>query len=411
MNLLDLFRGALWSLGVNKLRTGLTMLGVIIGVAAVISMVSIIEGGKQKIVESIERLGTNLLFVSPTVLTEEELRQFAGRSKGLRYVDADAVAQIPAVGGLAPMVSVSAVVKSGGQDFEGSVFGTVPSYQEVRNFHAETGRFLLPEDVERSVRVVVIGRDVAAKLFPEAPVGAAMLGRDVKIGEDRFVVVGIMEKKGSLHGQNYDEMMFMPVTTAMRYYKGDDRISHLLVHVDDRGRMTEAMNGIRETLKARHQGVEDFKIHSQEDFLKAVDRTIMTFSLMLGGIAAVSLLVGGIGIMNIMLVTVTERTREIGLRKAIGASRADILTQFLTEAVAISLLGGLIGIGLGMLMGVGFGRAVARAMPGGADWGAIITPGSVVWAFLFSAAVGVFFGWYPAYRASKLDPAVALRYE
>ncbi len=408
MNIIELFKGAFRTLSANKLRSGLTMLGVIIGVAAVIAMVSIVEGGRQKIVEAIERLGTNLLFVSPKELTEEEQRKFTGRSKGFKYEDALAIrSEIQGLGGLAPMVSISTKIKAGDREFEGTVSGTAPAYEEVRNFHVVEGRFILPQDINGWRRVAVLGQDVSDQLFN----GASPLQRDIKIGDERFTVVGLMEQKGSLHGQNYDEMVFVPATTALRRFKGNDLLNYLLVKADDRSRMTEVSESIKTLLISRHDGVEDFKINSQEDFLKAVDRTIWTFRIMLGGIATVSLLVGGIGIMNIMLVTVTERTGEIGLRKAVGARRVDILVQFLVESVTISLLGGCIGIILGIFMGVGFGKAVARAMPGGADWGAVFSIESIVIAFFFAIAVGIFFGLYPAQKASKLDPAEALRYE
>lgn len=408
MSFIELFLGALRTLSSNKLRSGLTMLGVIIGVAAVIAMISIVEGGQQKIIEAIERLGTNLLFVSPKDLTEEEQRKFSGRSKGFKYEDALAIrAQIPALKEVAPMVSIPTKLKAGDREFEGTVSGTVPAYETIRNFHVVEGRFILPQDMDEWRRVAVLGQDVAAKLFN----GTSPLQKDIKIGNERFIIVGRMEKKGSLHGQNYDEMVFIPATTALRRFKGNDLINYLLVQVSDRDRMKEVSEGIRPLLMARHDGVEDFKINSQEDFLRAVDRTIWTFRIMLGGIAAVSLLVGGIGIMNIMLVTVTERTGEIGLRKAVGARRRDILIQFLFESVVISLFGGFIGILLGVFMGIGFGKAVASAMPGGGGWGAIFSFESIVVAFLFSIGVGIFFGLYPAYKASDLDPAEALRYE
>jgi putative ABC transport system permease protein len=408
MNPFDLFSGAMRTLSANKLRSGLTMLGVIIGVAAVISMVSIVEGGRQKIVDAIERLGTNLLFVHPKKLTEEEQRQFSGRSKGLEYPDVLAIRdQVPGLDGVAPMVNIDTVIKAGDREFDGSVTGTLPVYEDVRNFHDERGRFILPQDVEGWRRVAVLGQAVAEKLFE----GADPLQRDIKIGSERFTVVGLMEEKGSLHGQNYDENVFIPITTALRRFKGDDKINSILIKAADRGRMAGVSEGIKRLLSTRHDGVEDFEIHSQEDFLKAVDRTIWTFRIMLGGIAAVSLLVGGIGIMNIMLVTVTERTGEIGLRKAVGARRSDILMQFLVESVTISLIGGGIGIVLGILLGIGFGKAVAKAMPGSGDWGAVFSIQSIVIAFIFSIAVGVFFGLYPARKASKLDPAEALRYE
>ncbi|MEW6323827.1 MAG: ABC transporter permease [Nitrospirota bacterium] len=399
---------AVRNLTANKLRSGLAMLGVIIGVAAVITMVSIVEGGRRRVVEAIERLGTNLLFVSPKTLSAAEQREYSGRSKGLVYEDAEAVAaQLPAIQHVAPMVSISERIVNGDRDFNGTISGTTPAYQPVRNFYAERGRFISREDMTEWRRVAVLGRDVAEKLFgQEDP-----LEREIKIGGERFIVIGLMEKKGSLHGQNFDAMTFIPATTAMRRLQGTAALSYFLAQVDDRRAMKETHASIEQLLAQRHNGVKDFEIHSQEDFLSAIDRTVWTFRFMLGGIAAVSLLVGGIGIMNIMLVTVTERTREIGLRKAIGATRRAILHQFLIESVTISLAGGAIGAVSGVGLAVVLGKIVARAMPGQGDWGAAISPTAILLSFGFAVAVGVFFGLYPARKAASLDPVEALRYE
>jgi len=409
MNLLEIFQAAFKSLAANKLRSGLTMLGVIIGVAAVVSMVSIVEGGSQRIMKAIQRLGTNILFVSPKELKEDELRKFGGRSKSLKYEDALAVtAEVPHVREVTPVVSMTVKAKYGQKDFDGMVTGTTPNYQEVRNFYAERGRFISPTDIAQWERVTVLGRDVVRRLFEDED----PLQKEIKIGEARFTVVGVMEKKGSLHGINFDEMMFAPVTTIMRRFKGNELLSNMLVHVDDLQHMSQAEERMRELLLKRHEGVEDFEIHSPEDFLRLVNIFILVMGAMLGGIAAVSLLVGGIGIMNIMLVTVTERTGEIGLRKAVGATRGDILRHFLIESVTISVFGGLIGIGIGILLGTVFGYAVAHAfMSGSADWGAVISVKSILIAFLYAVGVGIFFGLYPARKASRLDPAEALRYE
>ena len=406
-----IIRAIIWdsfrNLAGNALRTGLTMLGVIIGVASVISMIAIVEGGQIWLVSSIERLGTNLLFVWKKSLTEEEQRKFAGRSLGMRYGDTLALRQqFPALQVL-PVLDIDIQVKARDRDFSGDATGTTPEYQDVRNFHTATGRFLEQSDIDEWKRIVVLGKEVAERLFgSEGP-----LGKEVKLGDQRFTVVGVMEEKGTVYGTNYDEKMFIPVTTAMRRFQGDDKIGYMIVHVPDRDTMEELAHQLHSTLIQRHDGVDDVRVRNQGDFLVAVDRTIGTFRLVLGGIAVVALLVGGIGIMNIMLVTVTERTREIGLRKAIGARRGDILLQFLVESVTMSVIGGVLGIALGIACAYGFGGVVAKAMPGGGDWGAVVHPSAIFISFSFAVVVGVFFGLYPAIKASKLDPAEALRYQ
>ncbi len=398
---------ALKNLKSNLLRTGLTMLGVIIGVAAVIAMIAIVEGGQVWLVKSIERLGTNLLFVWKKSLTLEEQRKFAGRSTGLRYGDALAVRErFPDVVAI-PMIELDQQLKAGDREFSGEVTGTWPEYQEVRNFRAEHGRFLIQSDLTEWKRVVVLGKEVAEKLFGSG----SPLDREVKIGDQRFTVVGVMRPKGTVYGTNYDEMVFIPATTAIRRFQGKDTLRRMVVHVPDREQMERVTQQLHSLLVQRHDGVDDVRVRNQGDFLNAVDRTIWTFRIVLGGVALVALLVGGIGIMNIMLVTVTERTKEIGLRKAIGARRRDIMLQFLVESVTISVIGGFLGILGGIGAAYGFGGFVAQSMPGGGDWGAVIQPSAILIAFSFAVFVGVFFGLYPAVKASKLDPAEALRYQ
>jgi len=398
---------ALKNLKSNLLRTGLTMLGVIIGVAAVIAMIAIVEGGQVWLVKSIERLGTNLLFVWKKSLTLEEQRKFAGRSTGLRYGDALAVRdRFPDVVAI-PMIELDQQLKAGDREFSGEVTGTWPEYQEVRNFRVEHGRFLIQSDLMEWKRVVVLGKEVAEKLFGSG----SPLDREVKIGDQRFTVVGVMKPKGTVYGTNYDEMVFIPATTAIRRFQGKDTLRRMVVHVPDREQMERVTQQLHSLLVQRHDGVDDVRVRNQGDFLNAVDRTIWTFRIVLGGVAVVALLVGGIGIMNIMLVTVTERTREIGLRKAIGARRRDIMLQFLVESVTISVIGGFLGILAGIGAAYGFGGFVAQSMPGGGDWGAVIQPSAILIAFSFAVFVGVFFGLYPAVKASKLDPAEALRYQ
>ena len=407
MTLHDTIADAFRNLAANMLRTGLTMLGIIIGVAAVISMTAIVEGGQRKLVQSIERMGTNLLFVFHKTLTAEEQRKFAGRSTGQRYGDALAIQRLRRDVIVVPILQFKQQLKVADRDFSGQVTGTVPGYELVRNFRPAAGRFLVQHDIDEWRRVVVLGKDVAAKLFgSETP-----LHREIKIGDERFMVVGVMEPKGDVYGTNYDELMFIPVTTAMRRFTGDDKLSFMILHVPDREEMEAVTRQAQSLLIQRHDGVDDVRIHNQGEFLRAMDRTIWTFRIVLGGIALVALLVGGIGIMNIMLVTVTERTSEIGLRKAIGAKRSDILRQFLVESVAISVVGGLVGVTVGILFAHAFGDMVAQAMPGGGDWGAVIRPSAIVTAFTFALLIGISFGLYPALKASKLDPAESLRYQ
>jgi putative ABC transport system permease protein len=428
--LLAIIHDAFKNLSANLLRSGLTMLGVIIGVASVIAMIAIVEGGQVWLVSSIERLGTNLLFVWKKRLTIEERRMYAGKWTKLKYDDALAIRQQFPNLRVAPVDYFDGQVKVGDRDFSGRIYGTSPEYSEMRNFFPAVGRFITTTDLQEWRRSVVLGKTIAEVLFgSQSPIG-----KEVKIflrvkkrkkgdatkgekkeqqpvGEYRFVVIGVMEPKGEMHGKDWDEMIFIPATTLIRYFLGTDRIGSLLIHVPDRNRMDELTKQLHQFLVQRHDGVDDIHIRNQGEFLDTVEQTLWTFRIVLGGIALVALLVGGIGIMNIMLVTVTERTREIGLRKAIGAKREDILLQFLIESTTISLIGGVLGIILGIFAAYGFGNLVAQAMPGGGDWGAVVEPTAILIAFTFAVGVGIVFGLFPAMKASKLDPAEALRYQ
>jgi putative ABC transport system permease protein len=428
--LLAIIHDAFKNLSANLLRSGLTMLGVIIGVASVIAMIAIVEGGQVWLVSSIEQLGTNLLFVWKKRLTVEERRMFAGRNIKLKYDDALATRQHFPELTVAPVDSFDGQVKAGDRDFNGRITGTSPEYSEMRNFFPARGRFITTVDLQEWRRSVVLGKTVAEVLFgTESPIGKEVKifggvkkGKkvDVTKGEKkeqqtveeyRFVVIGVMEPKGEIHGRDWDEKVFIPATTLIRFFKGKNRIGHMVIYVPDRNRMDEFTQKLHQFLVQRHDGVDDIRIRNQGDFLGVVEQTLWTFRIVLGGIALVALLVGGIGIMNIMLVTVTERTREIGLRKAIGASRKDILLQFLIESTAISIIGGGVGIIFGIFAAYGFGNLVAQAMPGGGDWGAVVEPTAILIAFTFAVGVGIVFGLFPAMKASNLDPAEALRYQ
>ena len=404
MQAIEVFTGAISNLSTNKLRSGLTLLGVVIGVASVIAMSSIVEGGKQMTVAMIEKLGTNLLSVRPKQLTEDERRGLTGRSKGLRYSDLPAVLEaVPYIDKITPVITARLPLKHASyDDADMMIEGVFETYLDIQNYEIDRGRFLVTADVAEYKKVVVLGKEIAEKLFGQAdPVGG-----DIKIGSQRFVVVGLLAEKGALHGINYDQTVLIPVTTMMKLFRGNEYLTSLVVKIDERKNMGKALDLIRSVLLLRHDDVEDFSIRSQDQLVRNVEMIIFTFRVILGGTATLALLVGGIGIMNIMLVTVVERTSEIGLRMAVGASRRAIMTQFLIESVALSLVGGVIGIILGTLIGSGFGWLANRAIDG---WNAVIMPGSIFLGFCFALMVGVAFGLYPAYKASRLDPAEALR--
>lgn len=408
MNFVEGFSTGLKGLFANKLRSGLTMLGIIIGVASVIAMVSIGEGAKQAITKRIESMGSNLLTIRPRSPEEDEKGEITGKSPGLTYEDGLAILrECPSVRDVACEVTLRGQAKYLGRDWEPSITGTTPSYQEVRNFHVEEGRFISQKDVAEWKKVCVLGKTVVKELFKEEN----PIGRTIKIKNTRFTCIGIMEEKGQRGWRDEDDVIFIPSTTAQKRFTGNNKVTGLLVQTKSSDVAQAAVSEVEAVLTKRHKNVIDFEVRSQQEFLEAVQETTQTFKLMLGGIAAVSLLVGGIGIMNIMLVSVTERTREIGLRKAIGAKRIDILGQFLIESVVISMAGGIIGILLGIGLGVGVGELMNRIMPGRAEWASVVSLDSIILAFFFAAGIGIFFGMYPANKASKLDPVEALRYE
>ncbi len=415
MNLFESMRVALSSLSANKLRSTLTMLGIIIGVGAVIALLSVGQGAGAAITQQVQGIGSNLVFVFPGQATSTGFRAVAGAPATLTLADANALESsgcCPDVAGVAPIYSRNVQVTAGRNSTNTTVTGTTPSFETVRNFHVARGRFIETRDLEATTRVAVLGSETAKTLFD----GQDPLGQTIKINRIPFKVVGLMEEKGgtSSFGGSQDDVVFLPITSAHRRLfgasaetaQGAPRVSAITLSAASEKQMTAAMGEITRVLRQRHKIVyqqDDFTVISQKDILGALNQITDILTIFLASIAAISLLVGGIGIMNIMLVSVTERTREIGIRKAIGARRRDILLQFLIEAITLSVAGGLAGI----LFGSGIGELVNAT----GVIKTVVAPSSVMLAVGFSVAVGLFFGSYPAVRAASLHPIDALRYE
>jgi putative ABC transport system permease protein len=407
MYLIQNIKTALRGIAANKMRSGLTMLGIMIGVGAVITMISIGSGASSSVTSRIQSLGSNLLMVRPgsAGMGQEGARQAAGTATTLTHDDSQAIKkEIPTVKEVSPEFSSSAQVVYTDHNINTSISGVTPEYEQVHNFHAAFGEFIRSEDQNTESKVAVLGQNVVTDLFPS---GEDPIGKTIKIKNIPFRVIGVMEKKGEAGFQNVDDSVFVPLSTAQKRLFGTDNLRTISVQVKSSDAMDLADDQINALLLVRHKinnpDEADFNIMSQADILNTMGQVTNTLSLLLGGIAGISLLVGGIGIMNIMLVSVTERTREIGLRKAVGAKRKDILGQFLIESLVLSLLGG----GMGLLLG--FAGSFILSRIGG--WPFVIALNSILLAFIFSAAVGIFFGIYPARRASLLSPIEALRYE
>ena len=396
MSILELLRLALSRLRTSRLRAALTMLGVIIGVASVVALVGVGQGTTTNITDRLSSLGTNLLTVSPST-------QNADGSTTLSLEDADAIAELDDIVGVAPEVSTSLTVAAGDETTTTTVVGTTSSYPTVRAYDVWQGAFLTDVAVDRGLRVAVLGSTTADDL------GLAEddLGTEISVGGIPFTVVGILQPKGGSGFQDPDDQVMVPVGTVQKYFVGGDSVRTIGVSVADGADMDAANAAISALLRERHDLAtgddDDFSIFDQTQLLEAASSISGTLTLLLGGIASISLIVGGIGIMNIMLVSVRERTREIGIRKAIGARGRDILAQFLVEALTLSLLGGLIGIVVGLAVSAAIGQV--------AGWGFAFDPSTIVAAVVFSLAVGVVFGVWPARQAARLDPIAALRYE
>ncbi len=415
MNLTENIRLALRSLVANKLRAILTMLGIIIGVAAVITLVSVGQGVQQVVVSEFEGLGNNLLFVIPG---QPDANQFGPPGSSTRaeltnddYQTLADPLNVPDLVGVAPLYERPAIVTRGGEETRTTITGTTTDFTSIRDFYPVLGDFFSDQDVTSAARVAVLGQSVYEQLFPD---GELPIGQTIRINNVNFRVIGLMEEKGGSGFNDQDDLILVPLNTAQRRLfparrpDGEYRVDQILAQVVDESRqdaaIVEMTLALRQSRGVTFRDEDDFTILSQAEVVGALGQITGVLTVFLGVIAGISLLVGGIGIMNIMLVSVTERTREIGLRKAVGAKRRQILWQFLTEAIILSSIGGLIGLALG----VG-GAFLISSLSDTLD--ATVAWNSVALAIFFSAAVGLFFGIYPATRAAGLNPIDALRYE
>ena len=400
-----IFRVALKALGRNKLRTALTMLGMVIGVAAVITMVALGTGAQASIAAQIQSTGTNIIQVSAGNVSFGGVRQGQGNASTLTPDDAAAIAHVQGVQYVAPGLNARAQMIAGDQNWNTVAQGTDVDFPLIRSWNVDQGAFFTPLDVSSAAKVVVLGSVVRDQLFG---VDANPVNEIVRIQSRPFTVVGVMSSKGqSSFGYDQDDVVFIPYTTVMRKLRGVTFVQQITVSASSAEGTAATADSISSLLRARHKiqagDPDDFLVRTNEELAATRERSMQTMTSLLAGIAAVSLLVGGIGIMNIMLVSVTERTREIGLRMAIGARGSDVMLQFLVEALVLSLFGGGIGIAFGFLL-----AQLVSALQG---WPTAISADSIVVSFGFAAFVGIFFGFYPAQKAAALDPIDALRYE
>ena len=407
MNFLDQITESVSTLKLNKMRSGLAILGIVIGIGSVIALISIGKSSQQSIQASIQSLGSNLLTVSASSQRNGVVRGAQGSSNTLTNADAEAIRTSPkitTVKNVSPEYSGRSQVITGSQNTNTTIIGAVPVYASVHNIVVESGNFISEVDEKNMTKVAVLGSTVVTDLFGE---GSVPIGEKIRIGSQYFTVIGITTAKGGSGPNNQDDRIYVPLSTAQKQLFGSKYLSSIAIEAKDADSMNAAVNEIGYLLLDMHKISDptkaDFSIMSQADILSTASSITGTFTTLLSGVAAISLLVGGIGIMNIMLVTVTERTREIGLRKALGAKKKTIITQFLLESVILTFTGGLIGIVLGVLLALIYSRVTSSLF--------VISGSSVLLAFAVSSVIGIVFGWYPAKKASDLQPIEALRYE
>ena len=407
----------------NKVRTGLTVLGIVIGIGSVISMVAIGTGAQESVQKSIQSIGSNLLMVRPGSQRGpgQPVSQGQGSAVTLTLEDSNAIKDsVSSIQSIAPVVSGNYQVVANGQNTRTSISGTTPDYVSVRNLGIEAGQFFTNEQNARLAKVAVLGPDVVDALFGDGTSSddtsssttstvdpSDVIGQKIRINGIDFTVIGTTASKGGSGFGSEDDVIYVPLSTAMQYLSGSEALSIINITIENESEMDAASNEITALLRERHglsgDDTSDFRVMNQSDIVETATSVTSTFTLLLGAVAGISLLVGGIGIMNMMLTTVTERTREIGLRKAIGAKRRDISRQFLIESIVLTFCGGILGVALGWVAALLFSKFGSMTTQ--------VSLSSVLIAFGVSAAIGVLFGWYPARRAASLNPIEALRYE
>jgi putative ABC transport system permease protein len=406
MILKDILHETFWSLSANKVRSGLTILGIVIGIASVITMVSIGQGAQKTIEDSIQSIGSNLIIITPGAQRSGQVSGGQGSSQTLTIADGDfIVAEVPNVKAVAPEVTRRYQLNAKGNNTNTQVVGTVPDYLSARNIEIESGTFVTAQQIKSSAKVVVLGPTVRDDIFG---IGVDPIGQVIRIKNVDFEVIGVALAKGGSGFTNPDNSVYVPITSAQHFLSGDTFVTTISVAASDQNSMASVQEQISQVLLRSHNISDptqaDFTLMNQTDIIATASSITGTFTLLLSSIAGISLLVGGIGIMNMMLTTVTERTREIGLRKAVGIKKIYINMQFLTEAVALTFLGGFIGV----VLGWGASLLVSKFVP---QLTTTVSISSVMLAFGVSTAVGIIFGFYPARRAANLSPMEALRYE